>query len=104
MTGWWARLPGIGTWQQRRRARLCEEAARRIQELVDGEVPSGSERRRLERHVESCAPCGAGAETIRELKEAIARVGSRTDPQVKARLVELLAGLREGRVPPDPGP
>ena len=79
--------------------RECEEMARRLQAVVDGEAVSPEERVALERHVEACAPCTADAETIRSLKEAIARVASRPDPAVRARLGELLDELRCGNLP-----
>ena len=101
MNRWVARLPILAELDKRRRAQRCAEAAARLQELVDGEIPSEAERAELQRHVEECPPCGAGADTIRELKEAIARVGSRPDPAVRARLGELMGARREGRCPPE---
>ncbi len=84
--------------RERRAEKVCEEARRRIQEVVDGEVPAERERRRLERHVEECAPCGAEASTIREIKDALARVGGEPDANVKERLTELLDEIRSGTV------
>lgn len=85
----------------RRQARLCLRTAEHIQEIVDGELPSSRTRRRLERHVDACTRCGARAETIRQLKVAIARVGGTPDPVARERLVGLLGDLKAGRVPAD---
>lgn len=102
MTSWLAR------WRKRRSQRICQDAQRRIQEIVDGEVPSPRERQRLERHIGECPPCGAEAGTVRELKQAISRVGARPDPAVQARLAALVDDIRCGRLgdaerePPSP--
>ena len=86
-------LTALRRWRTRR---VCQAAHDKMQEIVDGEVPSRRERERLTAHLDLCLPCGADASQIRELKEAIARVGSAPDPQVKARLEELCDQLRKG--------
>lgn len=85
-------------WRERRERRLCDEARDRIDEIIDAEIPSLRKRARLERHVEACVNCGANAESIRQLKEAVARVGRDPDPQVKARLLEAVDRVRSGDV------
>lgn len=88
----------LALWRARRNERLCARAADRIQELVDGEVLDDRERRRLERHVDECIPCGVEVESVEELKAALARVGREPDPAVKQRLVVLLEEIRAGEV------
>lgn len=102
----WLRLPFLGPWALHRQDRLCRRTAEHIQEIVDGELPLSRARRRLERHAGACTRCGASAESIRQLKAAIARVGGSSDPVVRERLVGLLGDLRAGRAPAadvDPG-
>lgn len=94
---------GIGAlrdWRRRREHKRCAEVRRHIHELVDGELPAWR-RRRLERHVLRCLACCAGADELRELKAAIARVGGRPDPVVRARLLALVEDVRAGRVGAD---
>ncbi|HVM40903.1 MAG TPA: zf-HC2 domain-containing protein [Acidimicrobiia bacterium] len=93
------RLPGLAAYRRWRRRRICMAAHERMQELVDGELPEGRQRRVLEEHVERCAPCGTDAGELQALKEAIRRVGSEPDPAVKARLVAFLDEVRGGSAP-----
>lgn len=81
-----------------REARRCAEARERIHEVIDAEMPPGRKRERITRHLESCVACGATAAEVRALKEAVARVGRDPDPQVKARLVEVVDRIRQGDV------
>lgn len=91
----------LDRWRDHREARLCTETHRRIEEIVDAEIPDGRKRAQLERHVEVCVPCGGSAASLRELKGAIARVGREPDAAVKARLVVLVDGIRAGAVEPE---
>lgn len=79
-------VPGTTAWRRRRDRELCMQTGERIQEIVDGELPPGRAKEELERHLEACERCQGGAETIRELKRAIARVGSGADEELVARL------------------
>lgn len=85
---WWSRR------QERRHAELCAMTAAKIDELVDGEVPGGRRRRLLQAHLDVCVRCGASAETVRELKAAVARVSGTPDPEVRERLLALAADIR----------
>lgn len=87
-------------WRMRRDERLCREAHHRIDEIIDAEIPAGRKRRRLEGHIDACLACGADAGTLRELKDAVARVGRKPDPVVRARILELVDEIRAGRATP----
>lgn len=91
----------LDRWRMHRERRLCIEAHRRIDEIIDAEVPAGRKRRQLERHVDACLACGADAGTLRQLKEAVGRVGARPDPEVKARILDLVDEIRAGRIARD---
>lgn len=88
-----AYVPGTDAWRKRKRRDLCAQAAERIQEIVDGEVPPGKAARDLERHLKECPPCHQEAETLRTLKQAIARVSSDADPETVDRLNDLARRL-----------
>lgn len=85
-------------WRERRRRRVCEAAHQRMQEIVDGEVPDARERRVLESHLRECLPCGEEAGEFRELKAAIARVGTEPDHAVRERVAGFLEQVRRGEL------
>lgn len=93
----------LDRWRARREGRLCMETQRRVHEIIDSELPPGRKREQLEAHLRACITCAAGAESWRQLKDAVARVGREPDPAVKRRLVGLIEAIREGDVPGDPG-
>ena len=88
--GW---VPGTRSWRRRRSHDLCERAIGRVQELVDGELPPCRDSERLIAHLESCPPCALEAEAVRELKNAISRVGRESDPDVMDRLTQWARSL-----------
>lgn len=88
-------IPGTDAWRRRRDLSLCRRTSDRIQEIVDGEMREGRARRALERHLSACARCGGEADAIRDLKNAIALVGSDTDPALVRRLKHLAKELFE---------
>lgn len=84
--------------RHRREAKRCAEARDRIHEVIDAEMAAGSKRERIVEHLGHCVACGATADEIRALKEAVARVGRDPDPQVKARLTQIVDEIRKGGV------
>lgn len=90
------RIPGTAAWWDRRARELCHQTAERIQEIVDGEFPVSRKLRLLERHLAACGYCRVQAETIRQLKQAIARVGCEADRATVARLEDLARRLCQG--------
>lgn len=88
-------LERLRRWREGRR---CAEARDRIHEVLDAEMPAGRKRERIAEHLESCVACGASADEIRALKDAVARVGRDPDPQVKARLTRIVDEIRSGEV------
>lgn len=88
-------IPGTAAWRRRKDEQLCAQTGERIQEIVDGEVPPGRGRDELIRHLEACARCRQGAESVRELKRAIARVGSAPDEELVEKLQETATRLCE---------
>lgn len=88
-------IPGTSAWRRRRDEELCAQTGERIQEIVDGELLPGEGRDELVRHLEACVRCRQGAESIRELKEAVARVGSAPDEELLRRLHETATQLCE---------
>ncbi len=84
--------------RRRRETKRCAEARERIHEVLDAEMPPGRKRERIAEHLESCMACGATADEIRALKDAVARVGRDPDPQVKARLTQVVDEIRKGEV------
>jgi anti-sigma factor RsiW len=68
----------------------------RIQEIVDGEIGPGRAEKILEKHLEACRSCNSEADAIRELKDAIARVGGKADPDLVASLEVLARRLCDG--------
>lgn len=88
-------VPGTAAWRRRKDEQLCAQTGDRIQEIVDGELPPGRGRGELIRHLEACARCQQGAESVRELKQAIARVGSAPDEELLDRLRETATRLCE---------
>lgn len=88
-------IPGTAAWRRRKDEQLCAQTGERIQEIVDGELPPGRGRDELIRHLEACVRCQQGAESIRELKRAIARVGSAPDEELLRRLQETATQLCE---------
>lgn len=91
-----AYVPGTEAWRKRKRRELCAQAAERIQEIVDGEVPAGKAARALEHHLQECPPCHQEAEVLRTLKQAIARVSSEADRETVDRLNRLAQRLCRG--------
>lgn len=91
-----AYVPGTQAWRKRRSNELCSRAAKRIEEIVDGELPPGKAARALEHHLEVCPPCHAEADVLRALKVAITRVSGEADPEVVQRLQAYAKGLCEG--------
>lgn len=91
-----AYIPGTTAWKRRREGILCAQAAERIQEIVDGELPAGRMKVVLEKHLEACKSCDAHAEVFRELKTAIARVSAEADPERVKALEDLAKRLCEG--------
>lgn len=81
-----AYLPGTHAWRKRRKQDLCNRAAERIQEIVDGELPPSKAAKALERHLIECPPCLQEAEALRTLKDAVARVSGDADPETVERL------------------
>jgi anti-sigma factor RsiW len=75
--------------------RICREAGERIQEIIDGEVPRDRARETLQLHLDACERCGREADTIRELKRAIARVGLFCDPALVSRLERFCGELAD---------
>lgn len=88
-------LQRLRWWREGKR---CAEARDRIHELIDAEMPAGRKRERIAEHLDSCVACGATADEIRALKDAVARVGHDPDPQVKARLTQIVDEIRKGEV------
>ena len=99
MTSALAFLPWTKAWRKRRSRDVCARAAARIQEIVDGEVPPGKAARALERHIAECPPCHQEAESLRTLKQAVARVSGQADPQTVARLEALARSLCQRQDP-----
>ena len=89
----------VSRWRMRREMRLCHEVHRRMDEIIDSEVAAGKKRQDLERHIHACLACGADADKLNELKDAVARVGQAPDPDVKSRILSLVEEIRAGRVP-----
>lgn len=79
-------------------AEICRRALERVQQIVDDEMPSPKERLELLGHLDACTTCGVEAEAVREMKIAIARVGSGTDAEIVQRLRDLA-----DRLPTDGG-
>jgi hypothetical protein len=88
-------VPGTSAWRRRRDGKLCQEALDHIQELVDRELPS-NRLAHLDKHLDACQRCGVEADVIRDLKEAIARVGSECNPDSVAKLEDLARSLCDG--------
>lgn len=88
-------VPGTRSWRFRRDKELCRQTGERIQEIVDGELAPGPGRDELLRHLEACERCQQGAESVRELKRAIARVGSMEDEELLNKLRETATRLSE---------
>lgn len=88
-------LQRLRWWREEKR---CAEARDRIHELIDAEMPAGRKRERIAAHLDSCVACGATADEIRALKDAVSRVGRDPDPQVKARLSQIVDEIRKGEV------
>ena len=74
-------------------AEICRRALEKVQQIVDDEMPSSKERLELLRHLDACTTCGVEAEAVKEMKNAIARVGSDTDAEVVRRLRDLAGRL-----------
>lgn len=91
-----AYIPGTAAWRRRRDARICMETHDRLQEIVDGEVGASRAEQILAKHLHACQNCNAEAEVIRDLKEAIARVGSDADPELVSTLEDLAGRLCRG--------
>ena len=87
-----------GWWRMRRERRLCFEVHHRIDAIIDAEIPAGRKREDLEHHIDACLACGADAAKLRELKEAVARVGNEPDREVKSTILALVDEIRSGRV------
>ena len=87
-----AYVPGTTAWRKRRHDEICRETYIHIQEIVDGEI-TAAKAKQLTVHLSECPPCELEAETIRGLKQAIARVSCEADPQLVQRLDELARRL-----------
>lgn len=92
-----AYVPGTKAWQSRRDAALCMRTHEKIQQIVDGEIGGSKAEKVLEQHVDACRSCHNEAEVIRDLKDAILRVGSKADPALVSTLEDLAKRLCEGK-------
>jgi anti-sigma factor (TIGR02949 family) len=74
----------------------CREAMTRVQEFLDGELEDASIDR-VRAHFEVCSRCYPHLRFERSFREALARVtrGEAAPPELKRRVVELLAGVGE---------
>jgi anti-sigma factor (TIGR02949 family) len=70
----------------------CEEALKRLLELIDGELPDG-ERDDVERHLRICRSCFSRMEFERRLKQ---RLSALPADDVPARLRSRVHGLIKG--------
>lgn len=81
----------------------CREAARHLQEYLDGQTDPG-QGSRIGRHLETCRRCGLEADVYTKIKDSLGRQGQPVDPGAVARLSAFGATLLAGGVAPDPPP
>lgn len=90
------RLP---TWMRRKGAAAdCREVRAVVQSFLDGELDT-ARATVVTTHLERCRDCGVEADTLRAVKEAIARQRLPDDPDAHARLVTFARGLVEDAGP-----
>ena len=72
----------------------CREAVTRVQEFLDGELEDASIDR-VREHFEVCSQCYPHLQFERSFREALAKVtrGESAPPELRGRVVELLAGV-----------
>ena len=89
-------IPGTRAWRVRRQHHICVLVSTHIDEIVDGELPPSRKARALEEHLSSCGYCRGKAESVRALKQHIARVGKHCEPEMVERLENLARRLCSG--------
>lgn len=72
----------------------CRRALRDLQAYLDGEADSDTSWR-VARHLSRCEDCFGNADTIRAIKDAVARLRVAPDGDALARLRRLLEALPE---------
>lgn len=77
----------------------CRRTLRELQSYVDGEADADSAWR-VARHLSRCEDCFGDADTIREIKDTLARLRMAPDGAALARLRGLLAALTDPRTDP----
>ena len=77
----------------------CRRTLRELQSYLDGEVDVDAAWR-VARHLSRCEDCFADADTIRAIKDALARLRTAPDGAALARLRDLLATLTGPRTEP----
>ena len=90
------RLPGMRAWHMRRHRQICVEVSTHIDQIVDGELPPGRKTTLIEAHLSGCSYCRGQADSVRRLKQHIARVGSDCDAETVERLRNLARRLCSG--------
>jgi anti-sigma factor RsiW len=65
-----------------------------LQAYLDGELDQDGARR-VSRHVDACRRCGLAAETFRDIKSAVSRLGDEPDRDAVQRLRRFAEGLTD---------
>lgn len=77
----------------------CRRVLRDLQTYLDGEADADTTWR-VARHLSRCEDCFGDADTIRAIKDAVARLRIAPDTDALARLHRLLDSLREPGLEP----
>jgi anti-sigma factor RsiW len=94
-----AYVPGTTAWKRRRFGQRCAQALSHLHEIVDEELSDDRADTRLRQHLGDCRSCTSHVESMRELKDAVARVQRSCDPELSARLMRLADDLVHGDGP-----
>lgn len=70
----------------------CMRVKPLLQAYLDGEL-SEEDARRVSRHLDACRRCGLAAETFRDIKAAVSRLGDEPDRDAVQRLVRFAEEL-----------
>ncbi len=68
-----------------------------LQAYLDGELGE-DDARRVSRHLDACRRCGLAAETFRDIKAAVSRLGDEPDRDAVQRLRRFAEGLTDDEV------
>jgi anti-sigma factor RsiW len=70
----------------------CMRVKPLLQAYLDGELAE-EDARRVSRHLDACRRCGLAAETFRDIKAAVSRLGDEPDRDAVGRLVRFAEEL-----------